>query len=181
MLSIRTMETDTAAHYHQVDNRYQAYESVRVCCDDTVFSLSYSPLPAPIHRSYPPDTIYTPQELLRRKDAVCFFAWMDDQLAGQAVVMHNWNELALLWDIRVDEAHRRKGVGGALLNACTQWAKKQGLKGIVAETQAQNPSACRFYERSGFVLGGADRYLYAAIQRKPEVSPDTALFFYLFF
>ena len=90
----------------------------------------------------------------------------------------------MLWDLRVDVRSRRKGVGRTLLEASRSWALHLGLKGIMVETQDGNPVACQFYQSSGFVLGGVDRMLYAAIPQqaqKPPALRDSALFFYLLF
>ena len=184
MISIRPIQPDTAALLDQIDNRYTARETVSAQYDDAGFTLAYAPLPKPVQRTYPPGGVFTAQELLRRKDAECFFAWADDKPVGQAVVATHWTKLAMLYDIRVDESARGAGVGRALIDACVRWAKEQGLKGLIAETQAQNPSACRFYQHIGFVLGGVDRLLYAAIPRPPASAReplDYALFFYLLF
>ncbi len=184
MISIRPMDADTSVLYDRIDNRYVIHETISVQYDSAGFSLSYTPLAAPIQRTYPPGSVHTAQELIRREDAECFFAWADGQPAGQAVVTAYWNKLAFLWDIRVDESVRGKGVGSALIGACANWARDKGLKGLLAETQAQNPSACRFYQRNAFILGGVDRLLYTAIQPQPDGSSaplDCALFFYLLF
>ena len=179
-MNIRPITTDTACLYDQIDNRYIAQDIVNLHYGNAGFILSYTPLPAPIQRTYPPGSVFTAQEIIGRKDAECFFAFQGDQAVGQAVVTVHWNKLAFLWDLRVDASARRLGVGRALVDTCVNWAKAQGLKGLLVETQGQNPSACRFYQRYGFVLGGADRLLYAAIPNHPH-PPDIALFFYLFF
>ena len=184
MVDIQPINPDTSALFDSIDNRYQAHETIIVRYGGDGFTLDYTKLPVPIQRTYPPGSVQTAEELIRRTDAECFFAWVDGQPAGQAVVTTYWNKLAFLWDIRVDESARGKGVGSALISACVNWAKEQGLKGLLVETQAQNPSACRFYQRNGFALGGVDRLRYAAIQQQSEGSselPDYALFFYLLF
>ncbi|MBN1778348.1 MAG: GNAT family N-acetyltransferase [Clostridiales bacterium] len=182
MISIRPLDKDTAFLFNRIDNRYLVEERVNILFNGSLFTLDYTPLDEPQWHICPPDTQYTAQELIQRDDAACFFAFLDEQPAGQAVVTAKWNHLATLWDIRVDMPYRGKGAGRALINACVDWARKHGLKGLVAETQDTNPAACRFYQHTGFVLGGADGLLYTAIpiqEGSRPVQQDSALFFYL--
>ncbi len=184
-MDLRPIDTSTEALYDRIDNRYTAHETISIqYSDDSGFSLSFTSLRSPVLRTYPDDSVHTAQELIRRTDAECFFVWMDGQLVGQAVVTADWNKIANLWDIRVEESARGKGVGKALIDACLQWARQQGLKGLSAETQSLNPSACRFYQKKGFTLGGVDRLLYAGIQQQaagPAHPVEYALFFYILF
>jgi len=184
MLTILPLSEAMIPLYNQIDNRYLVGELAAVRVARSGFSLEYMPLSKAEWRTYSSDSLFTPQELLKRKDAVCFFAFLDGQPVGQAVVAQHWNNLAVLWDIRVDVRSRRKGVGRTLLEACRSWALHLGLKGIMVETQDGNPVACQFYQSSGFVLGGVDRMLYAATPQqaqKPPALRDSALFFYLLF
>ncbi|WP_312068258.1 GNAT family N-acetyltransferase, partial [Exiguobacterium sp.] len=59
-------------------------------------------------------------------------------------------------NIAVKQAFRKLGVGHQLLVAATKWAQQRELSGLSLEAQDDNLIACRFYEREGFVLGGAD-------------------------
>ena len=80
----------------------------------------------------------------------------------------------------MDKAHHGLGVGRALIGACADRARKHKLKGLVAETQDSNPSACTY----GFILGGVDKLLNTAILAQTGNRPvrqDIALFFYLSF
>ncbi len=184
MLTILPLNEATTSLYNQIDNRYLVGELAAVRVARSGFSLDYMPLGKAEWRSYPPESLFTPQELLKRKDAVCFFAYLDGQPVGQAVAAHHWNNLAMLWDIRVDVRRRRNGVGRALLEASKSWAVQHGLKGLMVETQDGNPVACQFYQSCGFVLGGVDRMLYAATPQqaqKPPALRDSALFFYQLF
>lgn len=61
-------------------------------------------------------------------------------------------DLALLWDLRVTPAHRRRGLGRVLLEEVESWARERGCRELVVETQNTNVAACRFYARHGFVL-----------------------------
>lgn len=61
-----------------------------------------------------------------------------------------------------------------VIDAAVQWAKDGGMFGLMLETQDTNLTACRFYQRCGFILGGVDTMLY---QNFPN-SDEKALFWY---
>jgi GNAT superfamily N-acetyltransferase len=70
-------------------------------------------------------------------------------------------DLAVLWDIRVDRPHRRRGVGTALVAAAASWAFRNGCRQLKVETQNTNVAACRFYTREGFVVRSARHGVYS--------------------
>jgi len=95
---------------------------------------------------------------------------------GYLAVVEDWNDYALVDDFAVDADYRGAGIARALMQAAAAWAKARKLAGLRIETQSNNVAACHFYENCGFVLGGYDRYLYAALQPGTE---EVALFWYL--
>ena len=62
------------------------------------------------------------------------------------------DDLAVLWDIRIAPAHRRRGIGRALLASAESWARGQGCVELKVETQNINVSACRLYASAGYTL-----------------------------
>ncbi len=107
-----------------------------------------------------------------------FVARNDASLLGYMALSRSWNNFALVDAIALDVSARRLGIGRRFLDAALDWARERDLPGINAETQSNNITACRFYERYGFTLGGYDRHLYQAIMSD---SSETALFWYLLF
>lgn len=81
-------------------------------------------------------------------------------------------DLAVLWDIRVDPAVRRRGIGAALFARAAEWARGRGATLLKVETQNVNVAACRFYAAQGCTLGAIDRRGYAA---HPHVADETML------
>jgi len=69
-------------------------------------------------------------------------------------------EIAALWDIRVEPAHRRSGVGHALFEGVVAWARDRNCRILKVETQNINVPACRFYARQGCELGVIHRHAY---------------------
>lgn len=54
--------------------------------------------------------------------------------------------------IAVDDSARQRGIGGALMSAVENYYSSKGLSQSVVDTQAENESACRFYESLGYVV-----------------------------
>lgn len=77
------------------------------------------------------------------------------------VERHTWRNAAFVWNILIDRAHRRQGLGTQLMQRIVDWARGAGLRGIVCETQTNNIAACRFYRKFGFQLCGIDDHFYS--------------------
>lgn len=113
----------------------------------------------------PPDDV--PLEALRASmrrapDWMLFGAFVDGVLAGAAGLLRNRHVKAAhamhLWGMYVAPAHRHRGLGRALLDACIAHARSQGGVTVVqlGVTSAAN-EARRLYERAGFTRWGTQR------------------------
>ncbi|MFQ5977587.1 MAG: GNAT family N-acetyltransferase [Candidatus Heimdallarchaeota archaeon] len=111
------------------------------------------------------------------EEKAIFLAYYDNQIAGRIILKKSWNNYAII-DIEVDQAHRRRGVGTALIKAASEWARKRNLPGLLAESQDINVGACKLYETCGFQLGGFDVNFYKNLDPPLE---EIALFWYLIF
>ena len=78
-------------------------------------------------------------------------------------------DLALLWDLRVTPAHRRTGVGRALVAAAREWAGGRGCRALRIETQTINAAACRLYHEAGGRLIAVVPGAYAACPDEVQV------------
>ena len=85
-------------------------------------------------------------------------------------------DLACLWDIRVDPAARGRGVGAALLQHAAGWARDRGARQLKIETQNTNVRACRFYAAQGCRLRAIDTEAYS---REPAVAHEAMLIWML--
>jgi GNAT superfamily N-acetyltransferase len=61
-------------------------------------------------------------------------------------------KVALLEDMIVHPAHRRRGAGTALMSATLELARSLGCRRITLLTDGTNGSAIRFYESHGFTI-----------------------------
>jgi len=92
-----------------------------------------------------------------------------DMLAGR-------DDLAVLWDIRVREEYKGRGVAGRLLDMALDWCRTRGLIQMKIECQNTNVPACRFYQRRGAVLSAIDAHAYHSAE---EYRHEAQLIWYL--
>jgi ribosomal protein S18 acetylase RimI-like enzyme len=76
-------------------------------------------------------------------------------------MLQDRTDLAVLWDIRIAENYRRRGIGAQLFARAVEWARARECRLLKIETQNINVAACKFYARQGCVLGGIHRWAYA--------------------
>ncbi len=89
------------------------------------------------------------------------------------ILVTQWQpHAAALWDLRVAEGHRGRGVGTALLAEAAAWARERGYRTLRIETQHNNVPACRFYARRGCLLAEIRRGAYA---RWPALADEAML------
>lgn len=98
-----------------------------------------------------------------------FMAFDDERPVGAATIASRDNEvnmlagrndLAVLWDIRVDDAYKHQGIGQTLFDMAVDWSRKHGLRQMKIECQNINIPAVRFYHKQGAVLSAIDEYAY---------------------
>lgn len=99
-----------------------------------------------------------------------FYMAFDDEIPIGAVtiasrtnnvnMLDDRDDLSVLWDIRVVDDYKRRGVGQHLFDLVVDWSRKHGLKQIKIECQNNNVPACKFYHKQGAVLSKIDEYAY---------------------
>ncbi len=96
-------------------------------------------------------------------------AFLEDQRVGGAALILDSRDIepdaeklgvALLWDLRVAPAHRRQGVGPALLAFAEAHARSRGCRAMNVETQDINVPACRLYKSAGYAIAEINRHAY---------------------
>jgi len=103
----------------------------------------------------------------------CFVVAVDvDSVVGYLdMTVQKWNLAGWINHIVVHQDLRRKGIGTSLLRAAGIWARDNGLRKIMAETQTKNYPAISFYQKNAYrFCGFNDQYF---------TNQDIALFFVL--
>jgi len=130
----------------------------------------------PYIKSYPIDDERY-EDYIDNPNQIIFFYYENGECFGQIIIRKNWNMYAYIQDIAVAKNTRGKGIGTKLIHRVIEWAKNKDLCGLMLETQDNNLTACRFYKKNGFVIGGVDTMLYANFDN----SQEKAVFWYLKF
>lgn len=86
------------------------------------------------------------------------------------------DDLAVLWDIRVEEKYKSQGVGQHLFGMAADWARGQGLVQMKIECQNDNVPAVRFYHGRGARLCMINEYAYYG---DPDFGHTAQLIWYL--
>lgn len=86
------------------------------------------------------------------------------------------DDLVVLWDIRVDDAYKHKGIGQVLFDMSVNWSREQGLVQMKIECQNNNIPAIRFYHKQGAILSSIDEYAY---YNEPEYRYETQLIWFI--
>ena len=98
---------------------------------------------------------------LRRGDGLHLVVEWRGRIAGLLeVTPQDWNNTAWVWNLMLDRAVRRQGVGRELFARAVAWARQAGYRALVFETQTNNVPACRFYLALGCRLDGLRETLY---------------------
>lgn len=97
------------------------------------------------------------------EDPVLFGAFEGETLLGLGEGSpETWNHRYRISNLCVfEEAHRRRGVGSALMARLLQEARAKGARMAVLETQTCNERAIAFYLKEGFEVIGLDKYAYS--------------------
>lgn len=83
-----------------------------------------------------------------------------EKCVGLALLEKNSFNYLYLADLKVNNAYRNKGIGKKLISACLKAAKQNKFSGVHTIGQDNNLSACLFYLKAGFEIGGFDNHIY---------------------
>jgi GNAT superfamily N-acetyltransferase len=96
-------------------------------------------------------------------------AYDDKKPVGAATIAFNTKgvnmlsgrkDMTVLWDIRVEDSYKGKGIGSKLFEKAVEWSKERNCVQMKIETQNINSKACEFYKKQGSILGKVDEYAY---------------------
>lgn len=91
-------------------------------------------------------------------------------------MLNGRDDLADVWDIRIQPDSKRKGIGTGLFTKAIEWSRNEGFKQLCVETQNVNVPACRFYLKQGCNLGAINRYAYRVY---PTVAEEVQLIWFV--
>ena len=105
---------------------------------------------ASFHRPWNRETL---TGLLGRPDADVLVATLEGTVVGYVVLIARAGDTELA-NLAVDPAHRRRGIGSALLRGCLEILGGRGGRWIFLAVRATNEAAAALYEASGFREAG---------------------------
>ena len=95
-----------------------------------------------------------------RDNHVFIGAYDGEKCIGLAILRDEWMKYMYLYDLKVAKDYRHQGVAYALIEKSKEVSKEKGYRGLYTQGQDNNLSACKFYIKSGFYIGGFDSNVY---------------------
>ena len=85
-------------------------------------------------------------------------------------------DVCVLWDIRVADGYKHKGIGQRLLYQGIAGAKADGYRLMIIECQNNNVPACKFYRKQGALLSKVDMNAYDS---EPDIANEVQFVWHL--
>jgi RimJ/RimL family protein N-acetyltransferase len=129
------------------------------------WQLVERPLPVPFDKGHDYDFDATEQAHIRRRllqsDGLHLVVEQSRRLVGILdATPQEWNSTVLVWNLMLDHAVRGQGIGRELFGRTVIWARRQGYRALIFETQTNNVPACKFYAALGCRLEGIREAFY---------------------
>lgn len=93
-------------------------------------------------------------------------AYDGETCVALAILQDAWMKYMYLYDLKVSKAYRRQGVATALIEKAKEICTEKGYRGLYTQGQDNNLSACLFYLKSGFRIGGFDSEVYKGTKQE---------------
>lgn len=126
-----------------------------------------------VHSIVFPNEAYQFEEM--NKDGFALGAYEGGNCIGLAVFKANWNSYMYVYDLKVNQKFRKKGIAEELISRGLKIALKLGYVGLYTVAQDNNIAACTFYLKQKFIIGGLNTNDYK--HTKQEGKSD--IYFYL--
>lgn len=120
-----------------------------------------------------PDENYNYGEMC--KNSIFIGAYDGDTCVGLAIMQDAFFKYMYLYDLKVNKEYRRQGVAALLIKKAKEVALEKGYSGIYTQGQDNNLSACLFYIKIGFYIGGLDTNIYKGTKQEGKAD----ILFYL--
>lgn len=85
---------------------------------------------------------------------------------GLAIMQSDFFKYMYLYDLKVNQEYRQKGVARRLIDRAKETALASGYNGIYTQAQDNNLGACLFYIKAGFYIGGFDTNVYKGTKQE---------------
>ncbi len=105
-----------------------------------------------------PDENYNYAEM--KENSIFIGAYDNDKCVGLAILQDAWFKYMYLYDLKVSKEYRHKGIATALVQKAKELCRARNYSGIYTQGQDNNLSACLFYIKTGFRIGGLDTNVY---------------------
>lgn len=115
-----------------------------------------------------PDENYDYDELV--KNHVFIGAYDGNTCVGLAIMADDMFKYMYLDDLKVSKEYRNQGIGKALLEKAMEVACERNYNGIYTIGQDNNVSACMFYLKAGFEIGGFDNRVYRGTSQEQKAN-----------
>ncbi len=112
-----------------------------------------------------------------KEDHVFLGAYDGEKCVGLAIFRDAVFYYMYLYDLKVSNAYRNRGVGRMLIEKAKEVCAARGYRGIYCQGQDNNLGACRFYIKAGFHIGGLDTNVYKGTSQEGKAD----ILFYLDF
>lgn len=175
-ITIREIDDSTVQSVKAYGSSFEVTSRLALHAENGKISYTIFEVP-PYTKQYGPEVVEI-HAYVDSSDKIVFFAYVDDKFAGQIRLWRHWSGYAYIDYIAVEADYRGQGIGRALIERATEWAKSKEFPGLMLETQDNNVPACRLYERCGFELRGFDTQLYKG---SDPATDEIALYWYLIF
>lgn len=120
-----------------------------------------------------PDENYNYENMC--ENSVFIGAYHDEKCIGLAILQKPFFKFMYLYDLKVNRDYRRQGVSTMLIKKAVEIAKDSGYRGLYTQGQDNNLSACLFYLKAGFHIGGLDTDVYKGTKQEGKAD----ILFYL--
>lgn len=101
-----------------------------------------------------------------REHSVFVGAYDGEKCVALAILQDAMMKYMYLYDLKVSKAYRRQGTASALIERSKEICAERGYRGLYTQGQDNNLSACKFYIKSGFYIGGFDSNVYKGTKQE---------------
>jgi len=159
MIEIRVIDQEHKQDIRTPNEPFTLWGRMIPSCQNGIWSHHVAKWPAEdIREMCFPDEDYDYDALI--KDHTFVGAYDGETCIGLAVLAQQWFKYMYLEDLKVCKAYRDQGVGKALIEKAVAVACENNYNGIYTIGQDNNLSACLFYLKTGFEIGGFDNRVY---------------------